>query len=65
MSGLGAVVEHVTSGVERLGRRDELTAQLRRIDAVDKASAQLVQQLQELTETMAVARVAGFAPPRH
>lgn len=62
MSGLGAVVEQVTSGVERLGRRDELTAQLRRIDAVDKASAQLVRQLQELTETVAVARVAGFAP---
>lgn len=63
MSGLGAVVEQVTSGVERLGRRDELTEQLRRIDAVDKASAQLVQQLEELTETVAVARMAGFAPP--
>lgn len=63
MTGLGVIVEQVTSGVERLGRREELTAQLRRIDAVDQASAQLVQQLQELTETVAVARLAGFPPP--
>jgi hypothetical protein len=62
MSGLGAMVEQVKSGVERLGRRDELTAQLRRIDAVDRASAQLAQELQQLTATMAVARAAGFAP---
>jgi hypothetical protein len=36
---------------------------LRRIDAVDKASDQLVRQLDEIAETLVVARVAGFAPP--
>jgi hypothetical protein len=63
VSDLGFLVQQVTSGVERLGRRDELTAQLRRIDAVDKACDQLVRQLAELTETEGVARGAGFAPP--
>lgn len=63
MSGLGALAERVTVGVEGLARRDELTSQLRRVDAVDKAAAQLVQQLQAIGATVAVARAAGFAPP--
>lgn len=63
MTGISGLVEQVTSGVERLGRRDELTAQLRRIEAIDKAADLLLRQLEDLTKTLAVARSAGFAPP--
>ena len=63
VSGLSTIAEQVTSGVERLGRREELMAQLRRIDAVEKASSELVLQLKYLTETVGVARAAGFVPP--
>lgn len=63
MNGLSTLVDQVTASVERLGRRGELTAQIQRIYAVDRAAAQLVQQLSELSTTLTVARTAGFAPP--
>jgi hypothetical protein len=63
VNGLGSAVGRVTSGVDRLGRRAELTAQLRRIDMVDKAADPLLDQLSDLAKVLAVARSAGFAPP--
>jgi hypothetical protein len=59
---LGQLATEVTSGVNRLGRRDSLREQLRSLDAVDKATDGLLEQLHDVNEIVVAARQAGFAP---
>jgi hypothetical protein len=60
--GLVSIAARVRSGVEGLGRRDDVTAQLRRIDAVDRAADSLRRDVDDLKEMLAVTRAAEFAP---
>jgi hypothetical protein len=59
---LTQLATEVTSGVDRLGRRDGLREQLRSLDAVDRAIDGLLEQLHDLGEIVVAARQAGFAP---
>jgi hypothetical protein len=59
---LSPLAASVTSGIERLGQRNELRDQLRSMDAVGKTIDGLLLQLHVLGEVVAAARQAGFAP---
>jgi hypothetical protein len=59
---LSELAQQVTSGIERLGRRDELRTQLRSLDAVREAIDRLLKRLNALAGDLSPARQAGFAP---
>jgi hypothetical protein len=60
---LSELAHQVTSGIERLGRRDERRGQLRSLSAVRDAIARQIENLDALAGTLSAARQAGFAPP--
>jgi hypothetical protein len=59
---LSELAQQVTSGIERLGRRDELRTQLRSLAAVREAIDRLIRELNALAGNLSPARQAGFAP---